>query len=167
MITITGTNNLVLVENTDGTFNEEIELANSSVLITGGDAHEFNTKEELRTFIAGQNVDKFPTIPAEGEWCEAKVYKYGDNKAKCIQPHTRTFRTPEEEPALWTVIKTVSSYDDVEVWNGSNWLAYQTVGYLVKHNNKIWASKLPISHTWIAPALEGDGSISWEFVADV
>ena len=123
--------------------------------------------EKLKTYIAGQNVNNYPPIPNTGEWCEARIYKYGNDKARCIQPHTRTHRTPEEEAALWTVIKTVSSYDDVEDWNGSNWLAYQTVGYLVKYNNKIWASKLPISHTWIAPALEGDGAISWEFVADV
>lgn len=123
--------------------------------------------EKLRTYIAGQDASNYPVIPNEGEWCEARVYKYGNDKAKCIQPHFRTHRTPEEEPALWTVIKTVSNYDDVEDWNGSNWLAYQTVGYLVKYNNKIWASRLPISHTWIAPALEGNGAISWEFVADV
>jgi len=122
---------------------------------------------ELVTYIAGKDVANFPTIPVEGEWCKAKIYAYGTDKAKCIQPHTRTHRTPEEEPALWTVIKTVSSYEDVEDWNGSNYLAYQTVGYLVKYNNKIWASKLPISHTWIAPTLTGDGAISWKFVADV
>jgi len=122
---------------------------------------------ELVMYIAGKDVVDFPTIPVEGEWCKAKIYAYDTDKAKCIQPHTRTHRTPEEEPALWTVIKTVSSYEDVEDWNGSNYLAYQTVGYLVKYNNKIWASKLPISHTWIAPTLTGDGAISWKFVADV
>jgi len=54
----------------------------------------------------------------------------------------------------------------VAAWDGANWLAYQTVGYLVKYNSKIWASKLPISHTWIAPASTGNGAISWAWVQD-
>ncbi len=163
MKTITGNNNFVLIDN------QEFELDGTTTIVTNAKiAKAFDTKEELRTYIAGMSIENFPTIPAIGEKCEKnKVYKYGDNKVKCLQEHDRMHYAPEQTPALWTVIKTVSNYDDVENWSSNNWLAYQTVGYLVKYNNKIWASKLPISHTWIAPALTGNGAISWEFVADV
>lgn len=129
----------------------------------------FDSEEERVTYIGTMDVGMFPTIPEVGQECiEGKIYAYGDNKSKCLQSHNRMSYTPEETPALWTIIPTVSDdYSDVEDWDGANWLAYQTVGYLVKYDGKIWASKLPISHTWIAPAKTGDGSISWEFVADV
>ena len=158
-----------ICHNEDGSVMQFGETSPTQVTITNQPVLEgFDSEDELNTYIGQKDVNLFPPIPLQGKECKyLKVYKYGANKAKCLQGHTRTHRTPEEEPALWTVIKTVSSYDDVEVWNGSNYLAYQTVGYLVKYNNKIWASKEPISHTWIAPALTGDGAISWEFVADV
>jgi hypothetical protein len=72
----------------------------------------------------------------------------------------------EDTPALWTVIKSINNLCDADAWDGNNWLSYQVVGSLVKYDNKIWVSKLPISHTWIAPALTGNGAISWEFVQD-
>ena len=149
---------------------EDVVLEHPTMIFTDDDVQVdvFDTQEDLTTFLAQKDVNNFPPIPLEGQECKyLKVYKYGENKAKCIQGHARTHRTPEEEPALWTVIKTVSSYEDVEDWNGSNYLAYQTVGYLVRYNNKIWASKVPISHTWIAPALEGNGAISWEYIKDL
>jgi hypothetical protein len=69
-----------------------------------------DTEEELVTFIASMGVDKFPVIPNEGEPCEyLKIYRYGDNKVKCLQGHTRTHYTPEETPALWLIIPTVSA----------------------------------------------------------
>lgn len=157
-----------IVHNADGSVMHEGTTEPNQVTSTGLPVMDgFDSDEGRITFIGQMDVNLFPPIPLEGEECKyLKVYRYGDNKARCEQKHTRTFRTPEEEPALWTVIPTIADLCDAEAWNGANYLAYQVVGYLVKYDNKIWASKLPISHTWIAPALTGDGSISWEFVQD-
>ncbi|MDX9703989.1 MAG: hypothetical protein RBU23_13235 [Candidatus Auribacterota bacterium] len=66
----------------------------------------------LVTYIAGQDASNYPPIPNVGEWCEAKVYSYNGDKVKCLQPHTRTHYTPEETPALWLIIPTVSGYPE-------------------------------------------------------
>ena len=49
-------------------------------------------------------------------------------------------------------------------WNGVNWSNYG-VGYKVKANNAIWEA-INTTHTWIEPALGGDGAISWTHVKD-
>jgi hypothetical protein len=53
---------------------------------------------------------------------------------------------------------------DSPQWSSSNWSLY-VVGFYVKDNSKIWRAK-NTTHTWIQPALTGDGSISWEFIQD-
>lgn len=62
----------------------------------------------LVTFIASQDVNNYPPIPDVGEWCEARIYSYNGDKVKCLQPHTRMSFTPEETPALWFIIPTVT-----------------------------------------------------------
>ena len=62
----------------------------------------------LVTYIASQDSGNYPPIPNVGEWCEAKVYSYNGDKVKCLQPHTRMHFTPEETPALWLIIETVT-----------------------------------------------------------
>jgi len=111
MKTINGNNNIVLVENLDGTFNEEFILDSKTTLITGSDkTNVFNTQSELQTYIAGLDVANFPTIPTVGKSCELnKVYAYGTKKAKCLQDHTRMAFTPEQTPALWLVIDTITA----------------------------------------------------------
>lgn len=143
-------------------------LSHPSTIFTNEDVEvvTFDTEEQLVTYIAGMETGMFPELPAVGEWCEEIIYKYGVDKAKCKQAHNRMHYALEEQPALWTVIKTIGSLCDAEPWDAANYIAYQEVGYLVKFDNKVWASKLPISHTWIAPALTGNGAISWEFVQD-
>jgi len=154
--------------NADGSVMHFGETEPNQVTSTGLPTLEgFDSEVELANFIATTDVSLYDPIPVEGEWCELnKVYAYGDDKVKCIQAHTRTHFTPEETPNLFSIIPTIANLCDAEPWDAANWLAYQTVGYLVKYNNKVWASKLPISHTWIAPALEGNGAISWEFIQD-
>jgi len=117
MKVIKGNNNIVLVENIDGSIAQEIELDDKTSVITNSDkTNTFDSKDELRTYIASAAVGKFPTIPNVGEKCEYnKVYKYGVNKVKCVQEHTRMAFTPEETPALWLIIKTVSQ-SDYPVW---------------------------------------------------
>lgn len=112
MKTVIGNNNIVLVENLDGTFNDEMVLDPHTTLITGSDkANVFNTQEELRTFVASIDAAKFPPLPEVGQQCELnKIYAYGVNKAKCVQAHIRMNFTPESTPALFTVITTVVGY---------------------------------------------------------
>ena len=49
-------------------------------------------------------------------------------------------------------------------WSASDYLLY-VVGFKVKDEGKIWQAK-NTTHTWIKPALTGDGSISWDWVKD-
>ena len=51
--------------------------------------------------LQGWKTGMFPELPAVGEWCEdQKIYKYGDNKAKCLQGHNRTIYPIEETPSI-------------------------------------------------------------------
>lgn len=111
MKTIVGNNNIALIENIDGSFSPEIELDSKTTVITSSDkANIFANQEELRTYIAGLDVAKFSPIPSVGQQCEKGiVYSYGANKVKCLQTHTRMSFTPEETPALWLIIPTVTA----------------------------------------------------------
>lgn len=73
----------------------------------------FSNHSELNTFIASKDVSKFPPLPDVGAWCEKGTgYSYGADKAKCLQSHNRMNFSPEETPALFTVIKTVVGYPE-------------------------------------------------------
>lgn len=112
MKTINGNNNIVLVEALDGSILPEFELDDKTTIITGAEvANTFNTKSELVTYLASKEATKFPPLPTVGEWCEkGMVYAYGTNKAKCLQGHNRMSFAPEETPALFLMITTVSTY---------------------------------------------------------
>ena len=49
-------------------------------------------------------------------------------------------------------------------WNSENWNDY-SVGFKVKSGSAIWEA-INTTHTWIEPAHEGNGSISWKHVKD-
>lgn len=60
--------------------------------------------------------------------------------------------------------------DTTAAWDVNNAATYQAEVMAgntvhVKHGSKIWKSK-NATHLWIAPALDGNGAISWEFVKD-
>ena len=143
MKVIKGNNNIVLVENIDGSIAQEIELDDKTSVITNSDkTNTFNSKDELRTYIASVAVDKFPTIPNIGEKCEYnKVYKYESNKVKCVQEHTRMAFTPEETPNLWLIIPTITSgYPDWKQPTGAH-DAYK-IGDRVNYKGSTWESKI-------------------------
>ena len=54
--------------------------------------------------------------------------------------------------------------DETPQWNSADWNDY-SVGYKVKSGNAIWEA-INTTHTWIEPAHEGDGAISWKHVKD-
>jgi hypothetical protein len=47
-------------------------------------------------------------------------------------------------------------------WVSANWAQY-VLNYEVLANGKIWKVK-GVTHTWIQPAMTGNGAISWAFV---
>ena len=87
-------------------------LSHPSTIYTDDDVEvvTFDTEEQLVTYIAGMNIGMFPELPNVGEWVEARIYKYGTDKVKCITAHTRMHYTIEEQPALFLIIPTVVGY---------------------------------------------------------
>ena len=53
---------------------------------------------------------------------------------------------------------------ETPAWDGGKWHDY-IVGYKVKHDSAIWEA-INTTHTWIAPAHDGDGAISWKHTKD-
>ena len=49
-------------------------------------------------------------------------------------------------------------------WNTNDYYKY-SVGYQVYNKGQVWEA-INTTHTWIEPALEGNGAISWKFVKD-
>lgn len=148
MKTIIGNNNIVLIENIDGTIDPEFNLDNKTTIITSSDkATPFNTQAELQTYIAGLAVAKFPTIPSVGEKCELnKVYAYGTKKVKCLQNHNRMVFAPEETPALWLVIDTINVGYPIWKQPTGGHDAYQ-IGDKVSFNGKNYES-LIAANVW-------------------
>ena len=135
MKTIIGNNNFALVNDT------EFELDEHTSIITNASVAEvFSTQAELVTFVASQNADNYPVIPEIGEWCEEnKVYKYGADKAKCIQGHNRMSFPIEDTPALWLIIHTISEgYPEWKQPTGAH-DAYQ-IGDIVSFNGQNYES---------------------------
>ena len=110
----------------------------------------FDTDEKRVTFIASMGASKFPVIPGVGEWCdEYKVYQYGDDKAKCLQGHTRMHFAPEDTPALLLIIPTIT--EDYPVWKQPTGAhdAYK-IGDIVHYPNaegQLWRSKINANTT--------------------
>lgn len=74
-----------------------------------------DTENDLNYKISQQTPDKFPALPAIGEWCEKdKIYRYGEKMVKCLQSHYRMHYTPEETPALFLIIEPTGA--DYPVW---------------------------------------------------
>lgn len=90
--------------------------------------------------------------------------KYDGKLYQCIQPHVtyNGYFPTLTIGVLWVEIPQQG--DKPPQWNTANWLNY-IVGYEVYDNGKVWRAK-NTTHTWIQPALTGNGAISWEFVKD-
>ena len=118
----------------------------------------FDSEEDLVTAIAGKDVTIFQPIPNEGEPCEyLKIYRYGDNKVKCIQGHNRMHFTPEETPALWLIIPTISDgYPEWKQPTGAH-DAYQ-IGDRVSFNGQNYESVIN-ANVW-SPAAYPQGWIT-------
>ena len=89
---------------------------------------------------------------------------YDGKLYQCIQAHTTYsgYFPTLTIGVLWVEIPQQG--ERPPQWNTANWINY-IVGYEVYDNGKVWRAK-NTTHTWIQPALEGDGAISWEYVKD-
>ncbi len=97
--------------NADGSVMHEGETEPNQVTTTGQpELAGFDSEEQLITFIASMPATNFPELPLEGQWVEARIYKYGNDKVKCFTAHKRMNYTIEEQPALFLIIPTVEGY---------------------------------------------------------
>lgn len=89
---------------------------------------------------------------------------YEGKTYKCIKPHT--------SQVDWTPLLTLGVlWEEVQQqqeqppqWVSAEYYKY-VVGFEVYDSGKVWKAK-NTTHTWIQPALEGNGAISWEYVKD-
>lgn len=93
------------------------------------------------------------------------VRTYDTIKYVVKQPHmTQQAWNPELTlGVLWSLV-VVNDYANAPQWVTANWGQY-VLGFAVKDSGKIWKVK-GVTHTWIQPALTGNGAISWEYVQD-
>jgi hypothetical protein len=109
---------------------------------------------EGQEWIAGEQV----TLNATRTF-NSKTYK-------CIQSHqTQATWNPELTlNVLWQIVVVVSPETKPPQWVTGNWGQY-VLGYQVFDRGKVWEVK-GITHTWIQPAMNGNGAISWKFIKD-
>lgn len=88
---------------------------------------------------------------------------YQGKTYKCILAHvTQSDWTPLL--TLGNLWEEVQQQEQPPQWLSAEYYKY-VVGYEVFDSGKVWRAK-NTTHTWIQPALTGDGAISWEYVKD-
>lgn len=119
---------------------------------------------------------KYPLWNSIGLMDSENNWKFGEkvdwNNKYFISTIDNNVFEPETQNSGWQLLAEESGITELDInkcdntpdWNGNNHLQY-LVGHEVKYDNKIWIAK-NTTHTWIAPSLTGDGSISWEHVQD-
>lgn len=109
-----------------------------------------------------ENTDALTWIPNENVK-QGWKRMYNGKQYEVIQPHvTLTGWEPDQTPALWNEVQQQGVKPPQ--WNTANWIQY-VVGYQVYDSGKVWEA-INTTHTWIQPALTGNGAISWKFVKD-
>ena len=102
--------------------------------------------------VVQDNGNKFRVkVPhtAQADWKPTTLYNAGNRTLfEMLQPDIPDSDLCAETPA----------------WDGGKWHDY-IVGYKVKHDSAIWEA-INTTHTWIAPAHDGDGAISWKHIKD-
>lgn len=113
-----------------------------------------------------ENSDELEWIPNEYVKLTWKRW-YNGIQYEVFQPH-QTLTTREPDKTLGVLWVKLPGQEEPAVkppqWVSANWGQY-TMGYQVFDNNKVW-EVIGLSHTWIQPALTGNGAISWKFVKD-
>ncbi|MFW6326742.1 MAG: hypothetical protein ACOC2F_00360 [Bacteroidota bacterium] len=126
--------------------------------------------------IVFEGVQKAEEQEAE-EWVPVTnaedVYKMGEVVIKDGRKYMSNHPANSWEPGilewlnLWIDIAPVDPEAPEEKppqWVSEDYYKY-SVGYQVYDSGKVWEA-INETHTWIQPALTGDGSLSWKFVKD-
>ena len=163
-----------IARSADGTIIHQGEVQKGQNITTGQEVMDHTADPDKHIDNAATVADKLPKLPPppqgtdQGEWIEPGLYRYGNKIALVVQAHWRTQHKPEDTPALFRVRKPdVPDADlcaETEAWDGGKWLDY-VVGYKVKHDSAIWEA-INTTHTWIEPAHDGNGAISWKHIKD-
>ena len=129
-------------------------------------------QDHIRTIYAPEltpNLFSFYRTIKEGqEWITGEKVEidetrtYNEKTYKCIQAHqTQPSWNPELTlGTLWNEVQEQG--EQPPQWVSGNWNQY-IMGYQVFDGGKVW-EVIGLTHTWIQPALDGDGAISWIFV---
>lgn len=130
--------------------------------------HAVETIPNLFTFfrneIEGTVLDWIPNELVKPTWKR----KYNGKDYIFIgaaETLTVTGQTPDLVPALWQEIIVINPDVKPPQWVSSDYYKYTPVGYEVFDLGKVWKVKT-LTHTYIQPALTGNGAISWTFVKD-
>jgi hypothetical protein len=112
-----------------------------------------------------ENSDQLQFIPNEKVDLGWKRW-YNGKQYECLQPHQTqdTWNPVATLGVLWKEVIIVDPEVKPPQWVTGDWTKY-TVGYKVFDSGKVWEA-INTSHTWIQPALTGNGAISWKFVKD-
>ena len=98
------------------------------------------------------------------------VYKLGKVVTKDGRKYVSNHPNNSWEPGtlewlnLWIDITPVDPDEKPPQWNTNDYYKY-SVGYQVFDSGKVWEAK-NTTHTWIQPALTGNGAISWKYIKD-
>ena len=106
------------------------------------------------------------------EWIQNENVKLGWKRMyngiqyEVTQPH-QTLTSWEPDKTLGVLWNKVAGQDEPELppqWNTNDWGKY-VVGYRVLDSGKIWEA-INTTHTWIQPAMSGNGAMSWKYIED-
>jgi hypothetical protein len=138
---------------------------NGAVMVTRGHNRTIYSPEETPALFSfyRENTDALTWIPNENVKRGWKRM-YNGKQYEVVQPHmTLTGWEPDKTPALWNEVQQQGVKPPQ--WNTSNWIQY-VVGYQVYDSGKVWEA-INTTHTWIQPALTGNGAISWKYISDI
>lgn len=113
----------------------------------------------------------YRTVTEGQEWIPAEQVSlnatrtYNGKTYRCLQAHqTQQTWNPELTlGVLWNEVIVVNPAVKPPQWVTGNWAQYTPIGFEVFDLGKVWKVKT-LTHTWIQPALTGNGAISWTFV---
>jgi hypothetical protein len=126
------------------------------------------SSKHLLDEVALEVPELFPPYRVGVNYETGQRFQWNGKLWKVLQPHTSAIQwRPDEAVSLYEHVYVAppgDPCDTAEAWDENNWGSY-TVGYVVKHEGAIYEAK-NTTHTWIAPAKTGDGTISWTWIKD-
>jgi len=140
---------------------------NGAVMVVQPHARTIYTPEQTPDLFSfwRNNTDNLNWI--EGEKVEVGWKRmYNGKQYEVVQAHQTQFTWNPKLTisVLWNEVIVVIPDIKPPQWVSANWGNY-TMGYQVFDSGKVW-EVIGLTHTWIQPAIDGNGAISWKFVKD-